>query len=217
MICIKGYIRFTRLILINYLKKVITIYNLLIELYRTNMKLYIKNMNSPLCHFLVREELVKLGINCFSVENGVAEIAGNISVDDFRRLAFTLAQSGLELQEINNFKLVEKIKDVIIEYVHIADEPLNINFSDHLSIKLQYDYTYLANVFSKEERTTIEKFIIDHKIERAKKMIGHCDLKLTEIAVRLHYSSVAHFSNQFKKVTGLTPSTFRKQMCKEHV
>ena len=105
--------------------------------------------------------------------------------------------------------LIEKIKNVIIEAIHYSDEALKVNFSDHLSEKLQHDYTYLANLFSEVESTTIEHFIIKHKIERVKELLVYDELTLTEIAYKLHYSSVGHLSNQFKKVTGLTPTFFK--------
>ncbi len=106
--------------------------------------------------------------------------------------------------------LIEKIKNIIIEMVHYKDELLKMNFSDYLSEKLNYDYTYLANLFSEVQGTTIEKFIISHKIERVKELIIYDELNLTEIAWKMHYSSVAHLSNQFKKITGLTPSHFKQ-------
>ena len=106
--------------------------------------------------------------------------------------------------------LIEKIKNAIIEMVHYKDELPKTNFSDYLSEKLNYDYTYLANLFSEVQGTTIEKFIISHKIERVKELIIYDELNLTEIAWNMHYSSVAHLSNQFRKITGLTPSHFKK-------
>ena len=108
--------------------------------------------------------------------------------------------------------LIEKIKNVIVEYVHYADhdEPLKINFSNYLAGKLNHDYTYLSNLFSEVQGTTIEHFIIIHKIERVKELLVYDELNLTEIAYKLHYSSVAHLSTQFKKITGLTPSHFKQ-------
>jgi AraC-like DNA-binding protein len=106
--------------------------------------------------------------------------------------------------------LIQKIKNVIIELIHYSEEPLAINFSDHLSQKLNHNYTYLANLFSEVQGTTIEKFIIAHKIERVKELLVYNELNLTEIAYLMHYSSVGHLSAQFKKVTGLTPSHFKQ-------
>ena len=110
----------------------------------------------------------------------------------------------------NKAILIEKIKNVIVEMVHYREAPLKINFSDYLAEKLQYDYTYLSNLFSEVVGTTIEHFVIAHKIERVKELIVYDELNLTEISYLLNYSSVAHLSNQFKKVTGLTPSHFKK-------
>ncbi len=106
--------------------------------------------------------------------------------------------------------LIERIKNAIIEMVHYREDLLKMNFSDYLSEKLNYDYTYLANLFSEIQGTTIEKFIIAHKIEKVKELIIYDELNLTEIAWKMHYSSVAHLSNQFKKITGLTPSHFKQ-------
>ena len=106
--------------------------------------------------------------------------------------------------------LIERIKKVIVELVHYSEDPLNINFSDYLSQKLNYDYTYMANLFSESQGVTIEHFLIVHKIERVKELLVYDELNITEIAWKMHYSSVAHLSNQFKKITGLTPSFFKK-------
>ena len=121
-----------------------------------------------------------------------------------------LLKSGLELLDDKKSVLIQKIKNVIVELIHYSEEPLAINFSDHLSQKLNHNYTYLANLFSEVQGTTIEKFIIAHKIERVKELLVYNELNLTEIAYLMHYSSVAHLSAQFKKVTGLTPSHFKQ-------
>jgi AraC-like DNA-binding protein len=106
--------------------------------------------------------------------------------------------------------LIEKIKNVIIEMVHYSEEAIKVNFSDYLSEKLNHDYTYMANLFSEVQGTTIEQFIIVHKVERIKELINYGELNITEIAWKMNYSSVAHLSNQFKKVTGLSPSHFKQ-------
>jgi AraC-like DNA-binding protein len=106
--------------------------------------------------------------------------------------------------------LIEKIKNAIVELVHLSDEPMKVNFSEYLSDKLHHDYAYLANLFSEVQGTTIEKFIISHKTERIKELIIYGELTITEIAARMNYSSVAHLSNQFKKATGLTPTHFKQ-------
>jgi AraC-like DNA-binding protein len=166
-------------------------------------------MVSIRCKMLVKEELKKLGLHFILVEMGVAEIMENITTEQREQIRAALLVSGLELMEDKKAVLIEKIKNVIIEMIHFADELPKMNFSDYLSEKLGYDYTYLANLFSDVQGTTIEKFIISHKIEKVKELIIYDELSLTEIAWKMHYSSVAHLSNQFKKNTGLTPSHFK--------
>jgi AraC-like DNA-binding protein len=159
---------------------------------------------------IVKSELEKLGLNYKNVELGEAEIIEDISARQLAELNAALKKSGLELMDDKKSILIEKIKNVIVEYVHYSDEPLKINFSNHLSGKLNHDYTYLSNLFSEVQGTTIEHFIIVHKIERVKELLVYDELNLTEIAYKLHYSSVAHLSTQFKKITGLTPSHFKQ-------
>jgi AraC-like DNA-binding protein len=159
---------------------------------------------------VVREELSKLGLQCTVVELGEAEVMGTVSDGQRDQIRTALLRSGLELMDDKKSVLIQKIKTVIIELVHYSEEPLAVNFSEYLSHKLGYDYTYLANLFSEVQGTTIEKFIITHKIERVKELLVYNELTLTEIAYRMHYSSVAHLSTQFKKVTGLTPSHFKQ-------
>ena len=157
---------------------------------------------------LVKEELKKLGLH-YIVNMGEVDIMEDISAAQREQIRIALLHSGLELMDDRKAVLIEKIKTVIIEMVHYTDELPKINFSDYLSEKLKHDYTYMANLFSEVEGTTIEKFIISHKIERVKELIIYDEFNLTEIAWMMHYSSVAHLSNQFKKVTGLTPSHFK--------
>jgi AraC-like DNA-binding protein len=173
------------------------------------MKIYIKYMVSLRCKMVVKEELKKLGINHLSINLGQVELPEQIKPAQLEQLGIALKNSGLELMDDKKSVLIEKIKDVIIEMVHYEDEMPKLNFSDYLTEKLDYNYTYLANLFSETEGITIEHFIIIHKIERVKELIIYDELNLTEIAWKLHYSSVAHLSNQFKKVTGLTPSFFK--------
>ena len=162
------------------------------------------------CKMVVKEELTKLGLHYTIVELGEAEILENISANQHDRFKEALMKSGLELMDDKKSMLIQKIKNVIIELVHYSEEPLLLNFSEFLSQKLNHDYTYLANLFSEVQGTTIEKFIITHKIERVKELLVYDELSLTEIAYLMHYSSVAHLSAQFKKITGLTPSYFKK-------
>jgi AraC-like DNA-binding protein len=158
---------------------------------------------------LVKEELEKLGINCISVELGVAEIEDGISEEQLTTFQNNLKKSGLELLENEKHILVEKIKSVIIEMIHYAEEMPKVNNSDYISEKLGYNYTYLSNTFSEVKGMTVQQYIIQHKIEAAKELLLYDELNLTEIAYKLNYSSVAHLSNQFKKITGLTPTYFR--------
>jgi len=166
-------------------------------------------MVSLRCKLVVRSELDRLGVPYGSVELGEVELPEGITEEQRAQLGSALMKSGLELMADNKSKLIEKIKNVIIELIHYSDEQLKINFSQYLSETLHYDYTYLSNLFSEVQGTTIEHFIIAHKIERVKELLVYDELTLTEIAYKLHYSSVAHLSNQFKKVTGLTPSHFK--------
>lgn len=158
---------------------------------------------------LVKDELKKLGLH-FIVEMGEVEIMENITDKQREQIRVALHQSGLELMDDKKAMLIEKIKNIIIEMVHFTDDLPKSNFSDYLSEKLNHDYTYLANLFSEYQGTTIEKFMISHKIERVKELIIYDEVNLTEIAWMMHYSSVAHLSNQFKKITGLTPSHFKQ-------
>lgn len=174
------------------------------------MKLYVKYMVSTRCKMVVKDELKKLGLHYIFVEMGVVDIMEDITNEQREQIKEALAKSGLELMDDKKSVLIEKIKNVIIELVHYGDELPKTNFSDYLSQKLNYDYTYMANLFSEVQGITIEKFMISHKIERVKELIIYDELNITEIAWKMNYSSVAHLSNQFKKVTGLTPSHFKQ-------
>lgn len=173
------------------------------------MKLLIKNMVSLRCKMIVKAELANLGLHHTTLELGEVVISETLSVKKQNLLKEALHNSGLELMEDKKSILIEKIKNIIVEMIHYSDEPPQLNFSVYLSEKLHYDYHYLSNLFSEVKGITIEHYIIAHKIERAKELLIYNELSLTEIAYKLHYSSVAHLSNQFKKVTGLTPSFFK--------
>lgn len=173
------------------------------------MKLFIKYMVSVRCKMAVKSALDKLGIHHVKVELGEVEIMEELSDEQRDQLKSMLLKSGLELMDDQKAILIEKIKNVIIEMIHFTDELPKVNFSTYISEKLGHDYTYLANLFSEVTGLTIEHYIIAHKIERAKELLLYDDLNLTEISYRLKYSSVAHLSSQFKKVTGLTPTYFR--------
>jgi len=165
---------------------------------------------------LVKDELKKLGLH-FIVEMGEADIMEEITAEQRNQLRKALLESGLELMEDKKAVLIEKIKTAIIELVHFSEEQPKVNFSDFLSEKLHHDYTYMSNLFSEVQGTTIEQFMISHKIERVKELIIYDEVTLTEIAWIMHYSSVAHLSNQFKKVTGLTPTFFKQLKRKRRI
>jgi AraC-like DNA-binding protein len=174
------------------------------------LKLFIKYMVSTRCKIVVKEELRKLGLHFIVVDLGEVEIMEELDQTQRNELKCNLLSSGLELMDDKRAVLIEKIKNVIIEMVHHEEEVIKVNFSNHLSEKLNHDYTYMANLFSEVQGTTIEQFIICHKIERIKELMIYGELNITEIAWKMNYSSVAHLSNQFKKVTGLSPSHFKK-------
>lgn len=159
---------------------------------------------------MVKQELEKLGLHYTNIELGLVDIKETISDEQKQELKSNLAISGLELLDDHKSILVDKIKNIIIEMIHYSEDLPKVNYSDFISEKLGYDYTYLSNLFSEVKGITIQHFIINHKIERAKELILYDELNLTEIAYRLHYSSVAHLSNQFKKVTGLSPTSYKK-------
>ena len=159
---------------------------------------------------IVKTELANLNLHFTVVELGEVEILEELSTKQQLELKNALLKSGLELMEDKKSVLIEKIKNIVVEMIHYSEEPPVLNFSAFLSDKLKYDYNYLSNLFSEVKGTTIEHFIIAHKIERAKELLIYNELSLTEIALKLHYSNVAHLSNQFKKVTGLTPTFFKK-------
>ena len=174
------------------------------------MKLYIKNMVSNRCKMIVKSDFEDLGLHYIMVELGVVEIMEDIPAEKRKLLDIRLKQSGLGLLEDKKSVLIEKIKNIIVELVHYSDKQLETNFSDYLSEKLNYNYTYLANLFSENQGTTIERFYLTHKIERVKELLVYDEISLTEIAYKLHYSSVAHLSNQFKRMTGITPSHYKQ-------
>jgi AraC-like DNA-binding protein len=167
-------------------------------------------MVSNRCKMAVKEELKKLGLHFIVVDLGEVEIMENLSTGQRELVRNALLNEGFELIDDKRAVLIERIKNTIIEMVHHTDALIKTNFSVFLSEKLNHDYTYLANLFSEVQGTTIEQFIISHKIERIKELIIYGEENITEIAWRMNYSSVAHLSNQFKKATGLSPSHFKQ-------
>lgn len=167
-------------------------------------------MVSNRCKNVVKEELKKIGLHFIIVDLGEVEIMETITLEKRNLLKNALIDCGLELMDDKKAILIERIKGIIIQMIHHSDEVIKINFSEYLSEKIGHNYTYLANLFSEVQGTTIEQFIISHKIERIKELMIYGELNITEIAWKMNYSSVAHLSSQFKKVTGLSPSHFKK-------
>ena len=174
------------------------------------MKLHIKYMVSIRCKMVVKDILKSLGLHFIVVELGEVEVMETLTTEQHNQLKASLLECGLELMDDKKAVLIEKIKNVIIEMVYYADEKPKTNFSDYLREKLNHDYTYLSNLFTEVSGTTIEHYIIAHKIERVKELLKYGELTLTQISYKLNYRSVAHLSNQFKKVTGLSPSHFKQ-------
>ena len=166
-------------------------------------------MVSNRCKMAVKEELKKLGLHFIVVDLGEIEIMETLTAEQHDELKAGLLNSGLELMDDKRAVLIEKIINVITEMIHYSDEMPKTNYSDFIAEKLDYDYTYLSNLFSEIKGITIQQFIIVNKIERAKELLLYDELNLTEISYKLNYSSVAHLSNQFKKVTGLSPTHFK--------
>jgi AraC-like DNA-binding protein len=162
------------------------------------------------CQLSVKAELEKLGIPYTYVRIGEAEIIGEIGADMMKQLQTNLKEVGLSVITNKKNILVEQVTSTIIELVHFTEDQIKVNLSDFLSEKLNYNYTYLANLFSEVKGTTIEKFYLTHKMERVKEMILYDDLNLTEISYKLHFSSVSHLSNQFRKFTGMTPTQYKQ-------
>jgi YesN/AraC family two-component response regulator len=174
------------------------------------MKIYIKNMACESCKVVVKNALEELHLIPLKVELGEIETKGDVTENQKKKLDFLIRKAGLELLEKKQGVLIEKIRKIMIDYVYSSAQKPTNNFSVLLSEKLGHNYAYLANFFSEVEATTIEQYIISLKIERTKELIILEEFSLSEIADKLNYSSVAHLSNQFKKITGLSPSHFKK-------
>ena len=174
-------------------------------------KLFIRNMVCNRCRSVVQGELIKIGLVPIDVQLGEIELKAAPTSGQLEKLKPTLLQHGFELIDDGKSRLISQIKKVIIEHVHYGEEgKLKVNFSDYLISKLNKDYHYLSNLFSEVEGITIEKFMINQKIEKVKELLVYDELSLSEIADKLGYSSVAHLSSQFKRVTGLTLSHFKR-------
>lgn len=174
-------------------------------------RISIKNMVCDRCKRVVAEELQKLGYTVHQVNLGEAEVSASEGNPDLEQIREMLESNGFELLDDRKTQLIEKVKLAVIELVREAGESdLHINTSDYIAEKLDLDYNYVSSLFSASEGITIEKYLILQRIELVKELLVYDELSLKEIAYKLGYSSVAHLSNQFKKVTGLTPSHFKK-------
>ena len=178
------------------------------------MVIYIRNMVSLRCKILVKQELEQLGVFFIVIDLGEVKLTEKLSFENRRQLKETLLKSGLEVMDDKKSIIIEKIKNTVVEIIHYTDELPKMNFSNYLSEKLHHDYTYLSNIFTATKGITIEHYIIMQKVEKVKELLLYDELTLGEIADRLHYSSTAHLSNQFKKITGLTPTYFKSM--KDH-
>lgn len=164
------------------------------------------------CIRVVRQDLENIGIKVTKTALGYVELAEQANISQFQAIKNTLQNSGFELITDQRLAVVEQIKLLVINEVYQlnTDKSSSQNFSDFLVKKLGYDYSFISSLFSSIEKTTIEKYIIAQKIERTKELLFNGDLSLSEIAWKLNYSSVAHLSNQFKQIMGITPSEFKK-------
>lgn len=174
------------------------------------MKIYIKNMVCNRCIMVVRNEFEKFGHPPLNVQLGEVEISEDLSPRELEVLEKHLETFGFEIIDNTRSRIIEKIKNAIVELVHHSQDDLKVNYSNYIESQLNRDYNYLSNLFSEIEGTTIEKYIIHQKIERVKELLVYDELSLSEIAYKMGYSSVAYLSNQFKKVTGLTPGHFKQ-------
>lgn len=174
------------------------------------MHLYIKNMVCDRCIMVVRELLQQMELDVESISLGNVEIRQDIDSEQKTLIKNQLESLGFELIDDRKNRMTEKIKSIIIDLVHHQDNEIKNNLSEILTEELHHDYSYLSNLFSEMEKTTIEKYFIAQKIERVKELLAYDEMSLSEIADQLNYSSVAYLSNQFKKVTGQTPSQFKK-------
>jgi AraC-like DNA-binding protein len=174
-------------------------------------------MVSTRCKLIVKQELAKLGLHFVVVDLGEVEVMEDLSEDGLKELGNALQQSGLELMDDKKAILIEKVIHVITQMIHNSDEQIKVNYSDHLSETLRYDYGYLSTLFSEIKGITIQQFIILHKVEKVKELLLYDELSLTEISFKMHYSSVAHLSNQFKKITGLSPSHYMQLKDKKRI
>lgn len=161
------------------------------------------------CKMVVKAELIKFGLHPSSVELGDVSIKEDLTEQQKRELNEILVSFGFELIDDKKSRIVEKIKNSIVELVHYSEQQIHTKLSEHITNQLHQDYNYLSNLFSEVEGTTIEKYFITQRIERVKELLVYDELSLSEIAVKMNFSDVSHLSRQFKRITGLTPSHFK--------
>ena len=181
------------------------------------MKIYIKFMVSLRCKMAVKAALDHMNLHYRNLDLGEVELLEDLTPEQRDELGTILKKSALVLMDDKKSILIEKIKNIVVEMVHYSDELPQVNNSDYLAEKLDYNYTYLAELFAEVTGTTINNFIIAHKIERVKELLLYDELNLTEISYKLNYSSVSHLSSQFKKITGLTPSYYKQLKRKRRI
>ncbi len=181
------------------------------------MKLYIKNMVCSRCKMVVKNELLNFGLHPITLELGEVTITEELNAEQKKEINHALQSFGFSLIDDKKSRIIEKIKNTIVEIVHYPEEQLKIKLSEYLGRHLHHDYNYLSNLFTEVEGTTIEKYFISQKIERVKELLVYDELSLSEIASRMNYSSVSHLSRQFKKVTGITSGYFRQLKEKKRI
>jgi len=174
------------------------------------MKLFIKNMVCNRCKMVVKSELIKFGLHPTSVELGEVEVTEELTEEKKTQLNKSLFSFGFALMDDKKIRIIEKVKNLIVDLVQNKNNQLKTNLSDYLSRELHHDYTYISNLFTQVEGTTIEQYFISQKIERVKELLVYDEFSLSQIADDMGYSSVSHLSKQFKKVTGLIPSHFKQ-------
>ena len=173
------------------------------------MQLHIKNMVCSRCIMAVESELQKFGLHPISVELGIVEISENLDKEQEQNLNERIKVLGFEIIDDKKSRVVEKVKNLITDLIYFNDNNFKTNLSDYLVLAINQDYSYISNLFSQQESTTIEQYYILQKIERVKELLIYDELNLNEIAFQLHYSSPSHLSKQFKKVMGITPTAFK--------
>lgn len=176
--------------------------------------IHIKNMVCPRCISAVSNILQELDLPYSSIKLGEVELTSSLSVETKNTLSKALQNSGFSLINDRRSQLIEQMKTLVVDKIHHSSEELDIKWTDYISEKLHLDYKYLSSLFSSVESITFEQYIINQKIERVKELIVYDELNLSEIAFKLNYSSVAYLSNQFKKITGMTPTQFKKSIDK---